>query len=206
MHDQRDVTDKGGTMRLGAYYAVLEPGTQGRRRPTASRSSASATATATSSTRTTGPASRRPVSCCSGTSPDRRLVEFIELGRPPVLGRHPGPSRVQEPARPAAPAVPRADRRDAPARRDPPGLRRMLDEAATETPAAEPGVERRRVLTDGGLSSPRRNRGAPRPHLARGRRRLRGARRHTFVRDVVRSPGAVAVVPVTFDAVGAGRW
>ena len=31
MHDQRDVTDKGGTMRLGAYYAVLEPGHQGRR-------------------------------------------------------------------------------------------------------------------------------------------------------------------------------
>ena len=28
MHDQRDVTDKGGTMRLGAYYAVLEPGTK----------------------------------------------------------------------------------------------------------------------------------------------------------------------------------
>jgi CTP synthase len=26
MNDQRDVTDKGGTMRLGAYYAVLEPG------------------------------------------------------------------------------------------------------------------------------------------------------------------------------------
>ena len=28
MNDQRDVTDKGGTMRLGAYYAVLEPGTK----------------------------------------------------------------------------------------------------------------------------------------------------------------------------------
>ena len=28
MHDQRDVTDKGGTMRLGAYYAVLEPSTK----------------------------------------------------------------------------------------------------------------------------------------------------------------------------------
>ena len=28
MHDQRDVTDKGGTMRLGAYYAVLQPGTK----------------------------------------------------------------------------------------------------------------------------------------------------------------------------------
>jgi CTP synthase len=28
MNDQRDVTDKGGTMRLGAYYAVLEPGSK----------------------------------------------------------------------------------------------------------------------------------------------------------------------------------
>jgi CTP synthase len=28
MHDQRDVTDKGGTMRLGTYYAVLEQGTK----------------------------------------------------------------------------------------------------------------------------------------------------------------------------------
>src|SRR5687767_9867959 len=28
MHDQRDVADKGGTMRLGAYYAVLEGGTR----------------------------------------------------------------------------------------------------------------------------------------------------------------------------------
>jgi len=28
MHDQREVTDKGGTMRLGAYYAVLTPNTK----------------------------------------------------------------------------------------------------------------------------------------------------------------------------------
>ncbi len=48
---------------------------------------------------------------CSGTSPDDRLVEFIELPGHPVLGRHPGPSRVQEPARPAPPAVPGAGRR-----------------------------------------------------------------------------------------------
>ena len=78
---------------------------------------------------------------CSGTSPDRRLVEFIELRRPSVLGRHAGPPGVQEPARSAAPAVPRADRRRT--RRDvtPPGLRRML-----ARPASQPctGVERRR--------------------------------------------------------------
>ncbi|MFM8853021.1 MAG: CTP synthase, partial [Acidimicrobiaceae bacterium] len=28
MNDQREVTEKGGTMRLGAYYAVLTPGTK----------------------------------------------------------------------------------------------------------------------------------------------------------------------------------
>ena len=28
MHDQRDVVDKGGTQRLGAYYAILEPDTR----------------------------------------------------------------------------------------------------------------------------------------------------------------------------------
>ena len=48
MHDQRDVTDKGGTQRLGAYYAILEAGQPGAPRRTASRSSASVTATATS--------------------------------------------------------------------------------------------------------------------------------------------------------------
>jgi CTP synthase len=82
MNDQRDVTDKGGTMRLGAYYAVLEPGTK------------------------VAAAYGEPVVSerhrhrfefnshykarleehgfvCSGTSPDRRLVEFIELADHP---------------------------------------------------------------------------------------------------------------------------
>ena len=48
MHDQRDVADKGGTQRLGAYYAILDQRQPGAPRPTASRSSASVTATATS--------------------------------------------------------------------------------------------------------------------------------------------------------------
>jgi uncharacterized cupin superfamily protein len=48
MHDQRDVSDKGGTQRLGAYYAILEPGSSSCTAPTASPWSASATATATS--------------------------------------------------------------------------------------------------------------------------------------------------------------
>jgi CTP synthase len=82
MLDQRDVTDKGGTMRLGAYYAVLTAGTR------------------------VGDAYGEPVVSerhrhryefnsaykarmeangliCSGISPDRRLVEFIELADHP---------------------------------------------------------------------------------------------------------------------------
>ena len=48
----------------------------------------------------------------SGTSPDSKLVEFIELPTDlhPVLRRHPGPSRAQVPADQAAPAVRRAGR------------------------------------------------------------------------------------------------
>ena len=78
MHDQRDVTDKGGTMRLGAYYAVLEPGTQ----------VAAAYGEPVVSERhrhryefNANYRARLAVEgfVCSGTSPDRRLVEFIEL-------------------------------------------------------------------------------------------------------------------------------
>ena len=82
MNDQREVTDKGGTMRLGAYYAVLTPDTK------------------------VGNAYGEPVVSerhrhryefnsnyrarieeagllCSGTSPDKRLVEFVELENHP---------------------------------------------------------------------------------------------------------------------------
>ena len=52
MESQRDVTDMGGTMRLGAYVAQLKPGSRWRR-PTAKRSCRSGTATATSSTPST---------------------------------------------------------------------------------------------------------------------------------------------------------
>ena len=59
MPDQRDMEDKGGTMRLGLYPARLTPGSQGGggiRRP---RSSTSATATASRSTTSTARRSRR---------------------------------------------------------------------------------------------------------------------------------------------------
>ena len=78
MHDQRDVTDKGGTMRLGAYYAVLEAGTK----------VAEAYGEPVVSERHRhryefNPNYRARLEAagfvCSGASPDRRLVEFIEL-------------------------------------------------------------------------------------------------------------------------------
>jgi CTP synthase len=100
MTDQRDVTDKGGTMRLGAYYAVLTPGTH------------------------VGDAYGEPVVSerhrhryefnsnyktrmeanglvCSGISPDRRLVEFIELaGHPFWVGTQAHPEFKSRPDRP----------------------------------------------------------------------------------------------------------
>ena len=45
------------------------------------------------------PARRSRASSSSGTSPDKRLVEMVELPRSPVLRRLPVPPRVQEPAR-----------------------------------------------------------------------------------------------------------
>ena len=77
MHDQRDVSDKGGTMRLGAYYAVLTPGSkvaEAYGEPVVSerhRHRYEFNSTYRSRFEENG-------FLCSGTSPDRRLVEFIE--------------------------------------------------------------------------------------------------------------------------------
>lgn len=100
MNDQREVTDKGGTMRLGAYYAVLAPGTK------------------------VGNAYGEPVVSerhrhryefnsnyrarieeagllCSGTSPDKRLVEFVELENHPFwIGTQAHPEFKSRPDRP----------------------------------------------------------------------------------------------------------
>ena len=82
MHDQREVTDKGGTMRLGAYYAVLSPDTK----------VAAAYGEPVVSERHRHRFEFNPNYksrleergfVCSGISPDRRLVEFIELADHP---------------------------------------------------------------------------------------------------------------------------
>ncbi len=78
MHDQRDVADKGGTQRLGAYYAILEPGSrvhQAYGEPVVSeRHRHRWELNAQWKPRLEAAGLR-----CTGMSPDRRLVEFIEL-------------------------------------------------------------------------------------------------------------------------------
>jgi CTP synthase len=78
MHDQRDVTDKGGTMRLGAYYAVLQPGTKVAdaygEMVVSERHRHRYEFNSNFRTRF-----EEAGFICSGTSPDKRLVEFIEI-------------------------------------------------------------------------------------------------------------------------------
>ena len=85
MPDQRGVQDKGGTMRLGAYPCVLKAEQPRRDAVRRRRRSPSATATASSSTTTTARSSRAPGLVLSGTSPDDRLVEIVELASHPYF-------------------------------------------------------------------------------------------------------------------------
>jgi CTP synthase len=100
MVDQRDVTDMGGTMRLGAYYAQLEPGTK----------VAAAYGESVVSERhrhryefnsTYRARFEESGFVCSGSSPDRRLVEFIELSDHPFwVGTQAHPEFKSRPDRP----------------------------------------------------------------------------------------------------------
>ena len=100
MNDQREVTDKGGTMRLGAYYAVLTPGTK----------VASAYGEPVVSERhrhryefNSNYRARIEEAglLCSGTSPDKRLVEFVELENHPFwVGTQAHPEFKSRPDRP----------------------------------------------------------------------------------------------------------
>jgi len=99
MVDQRDVTIKGGTMRLGAYYAVLQPGSK----------VAEAYGETVVSERhrhryefnyTMRSRFEEAGILCSGTSPDKRLVEFIELvGHPFWIGTQAHPEFKSRPDR-----------------------------------------------------------------------------------------------------------
>jgi CTP synthase len=100
MLDQRDISDKGGTMRLGAYYAVLTP----------SSKVAAAYGEPVVSERhrhrfefNSNYKARFEANgfVCSGTSPDKRLVEFIELEDHPFwVGTQAHPEFKSRPDRP----------------------------------------------------------------------------------------------------------
>jgi CTP synthase len=133
MHDQRDVTDMGGTMRLGAYYAVLEPG---------SRVHAAYGEPVVSERHRHryefNPKYRSRFEAagfrCSGTSPDKRLVEFVELEDHPfwvATQAHPEFKSRPDRAHPLFRELVRA----ALTYRDltPPALRRILAEAGDGT-------------------------------------------------------------------------
>jgi CTP synthase len=101
METQRDVTEKGGTMRLGAYVAQLLPGSK----------VAEAYGTEVVSERHRHRYEFNPKFrgrfdgsgfVCSGTSPDGRLVEFIELEDHPFwVGTQAHPEFKSRPERPA---------------------------------------------------------------------------------------------------------
>ena len=100
MNDQREVTNKGGTMRLGAYYAVLTPGTKVANaygEPVVSerhRHRYEFNSNYRARIEEAG-------LLCSGTSPDKRLVEFIELKNHPFwVGTQAHPEFKSRPDRP----------------------------------------------------------------------------------------------------------
>ena len=82
MHDQRNVSDKGGTQRLGAYYAILEPDSRVHRAygesVVSERHRHRYELNAQWKPRLEAAGLR-----CTGLSPDRRLVEFIEMADHP---------------------------------------------------------------------------------------------------------------------------
>ncbi|MGF1599297.1 MAG: CTP synthase [Acidimicrobiales bacterium] len=119
MESQQDVTDKGGTMRLGAYVAVLDPTSQ-----VASIYGDTVVSERHRHRYEFNPRYRTRFEeaglHCSGTSPDGLLVEFVELpGHPFWVGTQAHPELKSRPDRPAplfralvATALERAERLD----------------------------------------------------------------------------------------------
>jgi CTP synthase len=101
MESQRDVTEKGGTMRLGAYVAKLQPGSQ-----VAGIYGAEVVSERHRHRYEFNPRYRGKFDgtdfVCSGESPDGRLVEFIELRNHPFwVGTQAHPEFKSRPNRPA---------------------------------------------------------------------------------------------------------
>jgi len=101
MDSQRDITDMGGTMRLGAYVAELLPGSR-----VAKAYGREVVSERHRHRYEFNPKLRSKFDgtgfVCSGTSPDGRLVEFIELeGHPFWIGTQAHPEFKSRPNRPA---------------------------------------------------------------------------------------------------------
>jgi len=101
MESQRDVTEMGGTMRLGAYWAKLKPGSQ-----VAEAYGEEVVSERHRHRYEFNPAYRRRFEesdlSLSGESPDGLLVEFIELeGHPFWVGTQAHPEFKSRPDRPA---------------------------------------------------------------------------------------------------------
>ncbi len=101
MDTQREVTEKGGTMRLGAYVAELAPGSQ-----VAEAYGKTVVSERHRHRYEVNPRFRGRIEeaglRCSGTSPDNRLVEFVELPSHPFwVGTQAHPEFKSRPTRPA---------------------------------------------------------------------------------------------------------
>ena len=184
MHDQLDVTDKGGTMRLGAYYAVLEPGTKVAEAYGEPVVSERHRHRYEFNSQLPSPPRRARLRVLGGVAgpPPRRVHR---ARRSPVLGRHAGPSGVQEPPGPPASAVPRADRRGPGASPSAARLARRSRRRRTQALERLPSRRRARDLvraTSTGSSTAT----------------FESPSGERFERDVVRSPGAVSAVPIVY--------
>ena len=95
MPEQRGLTQKGGTMRLGAYPCVLAEGSLARKLYGKSKISRAPPPSLRVQQRLPRAARERGPASAPGVSPDGGLVEMVELARPPVVPRLPVPPRVQ---------------------------------------------------------------------------------------------------------------
>ena len=102
MPEQNDVKDMGGTMRLGGETVRAGRRHPSARAPTTQTRSTSATATASRSTTTCGRGSSAAGLVVSGTTPDGRLVEIVELpDHPWFVASQFHPEFKSRPTRPA---------------------------------------------------------------------------------------------------------
>ena len=186
MDDQADVVDKGGTMRLGAYPAMLAPGSQvaGHLRD---RGGLRAPPPPLRGQRPLPGPARRGRAVVLGHLARRPAGRVHRAAGPPLLGGHPGPPRVQEPARPAPPACSASW-----SGRPWSGPRGASRGSSTSTPSAEPGPRRP------GPGLPRRSARSSsgpgwRPPPGPGHLRRPGTASASSA-TIVHHPGAVAVV------------